>query len=612
MTLLRNCENSPLSYFFMRVLHFLLLALSLSSCSFKNFQHQQGPTELKLALPSEPHSLDPAIGFDLTTGKVLYQIYETLYEYQYLKRPYKLTPLLASGYPLIENEGKKYTIKIRQDIFYHPHPCLHGRPREVRPQDFVNALKRLAFRPLKSNGLWLLKGVKGIAQFQKKVGDDFSKLLSNEIEGISVRAEQSELVIELDHPVPQFPYYLAMTHTSPIPLEVLTCTKNDLSTQEIGTGPYSLKDWRKQNSLQLEKFPQYRKIFYPHAGDRYANTKKLLANSGERLPFIDKIQFTILPSFEEQWKAFENHQLDLIELPNDLLEQKGIIDNSQFQLKARNGNYELDVSPSLKYWWLAFNMKDPLLGKNANLRRAISCALDRDLLLKVFTNNSGLNAYSFFPPGIFGHDPRGEMTYSYDLAQAKHFLKIAGYANGKNLPPLVFGTRDNDPSNIKKAQFIKEQLALIGIRVEIRVNDFKKFLREVDFIGNKKQSPFSSTPSTSKRPMQLWLGGWSLDFPDPTNTLSLLITQNFPPGGPNYSYYSNSQFDQLYEQVSQMIDSPSKKRTLKKMEKILMEDLPWVLLYYDRNYVLFHKNLKNFRHPDLVFNYIKYLKLTRP
>ena len=68
-----------------------------------------------------------------------------------------------------------------------------------------------------------------------------------------------------------------------------------------------------------------------------------------------------------------------------------------------------------------------------------------------------------------------------------------------------------------------------------------------------------------------------LDYPDAENVLQLLSSQNLPPAQ-NYFNYVNA-------------------------------DLPWVMQYYARNYILSHKYLKNFMYSDIIYNNIKHLKI---
>ena len=99
-----------------------------------------------------------------------------------------------------------------------------------------------------------------------------------------------------------------------------------------------------------------------------------------------------------------------------------------------------------------------------------------------------------------------------------------------------------------------------------------------------------------------------MDYPDAENSLQLLVTKNHSPG-PNSTFYSNAEFDMLFDKLKLLQDGPEKHSLMKKMEAIIHEDLPWVMQYYSRNYILFHERLNNYRHSDLIYNNMKYLRI---
>jgi len=99
-----------------------------------------------------------------------------------------------------------------------------------------------------------------------------------------------------------------------------------------------------------------------------------------------------------------------------------------------------------------------------------------------------------------------------------------------------------------------------------------------------------------------------MDYPDAENVLQLLYSENHPPG-PNSSHYKNLDYDKLFEKVKYLEDGEEKFVLMKKMEDIVNQDLPWVMQYYSRNYILYHDYLQNFRYSDIIYNSIKYLKI---
>lgn len=543
---------------------------------------------LSLALTSKVSTLDPALSYDTVSAQVVYQIHEPLYEYEYLIRPYTLKPLLAEAMPVVTEEGKVYTIKIKKGISYHPHKAFEGR-RTLKAQDFINQIKRVAFQPTQSNGWWLFDGkISGLNEFRSKAKtlDDLSNM---QVKGLQALDEHT-LKITLNTPYPQLPYALAMSFTAPAPMELIRFYKNDLSEHPIGTGPFVFEDWKKSLSIDLSANPLYHEQQYPKAGDRYANENNLLKDAGKKIPFIKGIKFHIITEARPRMQNFLKHKLDAITLSKDYfqmaLNYKGELSEELSQEKV-----QLQMVPTLTYWWLSFNMEDKIVGSNLKLRQAIAHAVDNEKFIELFTNNIGQKANSIYPPGIPGYDPSAELPYHYDLDKAKYLLKEAGYPEGKGLPELVYDIRGASTLSRQMGEFIKSQLTKVGIQIRVEVNTFPGFLAKA-----------------KNGQLQFWQGGWSMDYPDAQNIIQLLASANHPPG-PNTAYYSNPIVDKVYEELSAGSKSGEAVQAMKEVENQVNKDLPWIMQYYSRDYVLYHRRVKNFRQSDLIYNALKYIRL---
>ena len=559
--------------------------LLLSACS-----QSKNSTQLNLALTAKLPGLDPATAYDTLSATVLYQCYETLFEYHYLKRPYTIKPLLAKTLPLIENNGTRYIITIRDDVRYHNDPAFGNKPRFVKAQDFVNQIKRMAFKPTQSSGWWMFDGkIKGLNEFRQNAQNDLAKFKALDVAGLSTPNDHT-LIIDLLAPYPQMIYALTMSFTAPIPIELIEKYNNRLDKIIVGTGPFRLKNSIDANPLILTRFEHYRADFYPGEGDRTANELELLSSSGQRIPFVAEVHYHLIEEAQERWQAFKDKKLDFLLLPKDNYDN-AIDKNGNLTHEFVSKHIKLQLAPTLTFWWISFNMQHPLLGKNIHLRKAIAHAIDIEKYINLFTNNVGQKANSIYPPGLPGYNPSSKAPYEYNLSRAKEYLKKAGFPNGKGLPPIIYDTRGVNTTNQQQAQFIKDQLKQIGINVKIELNSFANFLLK-----------------TQQRKFEFFQGGWSMDYPDAENVLQLLTIRNHPPG-PNATLYTNHKFDDLFARLQTLPNGPEKFTLMEQMENIVHNDLPWIMLFYSRNYVLYHDHLKNFRYSDVIHNYIKYLKV---
>lgn len=564
----------------------LLTLLVLLSCTQNS---EKAEDTLSLSVSSAIPTLDPANCYDTVCAVPVSQVYETLFEMEYLKRPYTLRPLLAESFPSISRDRKTYTFKIKKNIRYHDSQHLPAE-RTVKAQDFVNQLKRLAFIPTASQGWWLFdEKIKGLNEWRSEVGTDLEKFHTLAVPGLRV-IDDFTFEIELLRPYPQLLYAFAMTFTSPIPQEAIKATNNEFTNNFVGTGPYFITHYNQSQEVILKKNPHYISSTYPTQGDRYANEKNLLKDAGAKLPFIENVRITVMKETQTTWLNFMKKKIDIVTLTKDHY-HVALTAEGKLKPEIIEDKIQLQASPTLIYWWLQFNMKDPVVGSNLNLRKAIAHAVNIDKYIELFTYNIAQRANSIYPPGIPGYSPSQELPYKHDLTLAKEYMVKAGYPQGKGLAALTYDVRGSETIQRQMGEFIKQELAQIGIEVNVSLNSFPAFLEK-----------------SRKGNLQFWQGGWVLDYPDAENVLQLLNSANLPPG-PNSSQYTNKEFDQLFEVLRTLEDGPEKFELMKKMEGIVNKDLPWIMQYYSRNYVLSHDYLKNYRYSDIIFNQFKYLKI---
>lgn len=530
-------------------------------------------------------TLDPAIAFNDDLLKIISQSYETLYQYHYLKRPYEVIPGLAQEMPKITNGGKKYEIKIKDNIFYHDLQGIYTAPRKVKAQDFVNQIKRLAFKPVKSTGTWLFSGkIKGFDKFSEEVGDSFEKFLNTEMEGLKA-LDDLTLVIELNQPEPNMIYFLSMFFTTPIPKKAMVYFDNDLSRNIFGTGPYTLTDY-KESELVFEKNKKFHIEHYPSTGDRYANTQKLLSSSTEELPFIKKVTVKIIENEEDRWNALINGDIDILSIPKKYLVKITEGDQELSDL-LKEKRIKVKHFSKLSSRWLAFNMQDPIVGKNKNLRLAIAHGIDFDQYIRILSNNTNLSANSIFNPSIPGYSPSHRMSYQYNIEKAKEFIKKAKLPKGF---VLNYYTRGKSDVHFDEADFIKNQLEQIGLPVKINALDFSEFLRK----GRAGE-------------LQFFTDVWIYDYPDAENVIQLLISKNTP--GINKSAYKNKSVDKLYDTLTQTLDKEKRYELMYEVEKIVDEEVPWIMMMFESSYILHYDHIKNFRKSYFIKNHFKYLKV---
>ena len=302
-------------------------------------------TVLYQSFSERPKHLDPATSYSENEYAFIAQIYEPLFQYHYLKRPYQLTPLTATELPEIiyrDAQGKvlaknaseqdiaytDYVINIKSDIHYQPHPALakdaNGKyiyhqltpdqvqayntlsdfkevgTRELTAGDYIQQIKRLAHPKIQSPIAEIMKNyIVGFDDFSKQV----KQLKKTDISALSMAGLEIinpyQYRIRIKGKYPQFIYWLSMPFFSPMPWEAdvfyeqagLADKNITLDWYPIGTGPYLLSENNPNRRMILVKNPNFHLETYPTEGEPEDQAKGLLADAGKKLPFIDKVVF---------------------------------------------------------------------------------------------------------------------------------------------------------------------------------------------------------------------------------------------------------------------------------------------------------------------------------
>jgi len=568
----------------------LTAILTMQACTHKE-DELVGKT-LSLQLTDNIKSLDPAIAYDVISLEVMTLTMESLFQYKYTKVPLELEPLLAEAMPTVSKDKKTYTIKIKKGVLWQDDAAFpNGKGRELKAGDFIYAWKRMLVPKVESPGTWIFEGhVVGYDAYKKKVieaKDNVDAVLAENVEGLKA-VDDYTIEIKLLNPYPQLLHVLAMGFGAPMAKEVVDkYGQLGFSERMVGTGPFRLKDFRKDSRVILEKNPTFRGETFPSTGDENAQKSGLLAAAGQKVPFVDEVVFSILKESQPRWLQFMKGNLDASTLPKDNFD--AAIANGDLKPEIKEKGINLSKAEEAVIWYFNFNMKDKIVGgKAADLRHAIAMAIDREEFIRKFTNGRGVKATSMVPRVVEGSTGRADLVGDYNVEEAKKYLAKAGYPGGKGLPTIKYDLRGASTDVKQQAEFIKQALGAIGVNVEIVVNTFPAYL-EKEKNGN----------------LQFFMGGWVADYPDAENFLMLLYSKNVSPG-PNASNYVNPDFDKIYEKVAAMSPSPERTALIKKAEDIAFTDGVWSMNYYPIQYDLSHGWVKNFRPNSLILNEDKY------
>ncbi len=511
-------------------------------------------------------SLDPVREFDSASAEVVTNVYDTLLQYSYLKRPYQLEPDLLTKLPELSPDGLRYSFELRGDVRFADDPCFpHGKGRTLTADDVIYSIKRFADANLNAKSYSLMQGVvEGMDAFRQQTkrlgkGVDYAKL---QISGLQ-KQDARHFTMQLTRANPLALLPLASSQLSIVPHEAVEHYGRQFEEHPVGTGPFRIKVFSRRGVIILEKNPHYH-LTYPSEGAPGDAERGLLRDAGKRLPLVDEVQLPLIEEPQPAMLRFLSGQLDWIGMDRDNFVKMAYRDDSGFHLRpAYAKRFSIYSEPYLAIEYFAFNMKDALVGKNKALRQALAYALDIPGFLQKMRNGRGVAIKTLLPDPIAGseldvHTP----WYSHDLAKAKQMLAEAGYPDGKGLPPITIEYRNSNTLARQEFEFHRAEVAQAGITLKANFQTFSAFLERVEVTGN-----FQMTDS-----------GWQADYPDGENFYQLLYSANKVPG-PNTSSYSNPEYDRLYEQARFMPNGPERYALFARMNDIIREDVPIIFTW---------------------------------
>ena len=552
---------------------------------------------IRLPLFTKIQTLDSGNLTDIYSLGIASQIFESLYEYHYLKRPCELVPLLAEEMPQISDDYLTYTIRIKKGIFFHDDPCFpDGKGRQVTAADFVYALKRIANVKYMSqrwpdwNGR--IVGLDEFREFTKGFQRELDVDYSRPVEGLQALDDYT-LQFKLTKPWPQLAWYLASAVTAPVAREAAEYYGRDIMYHPVGTGPFRLKIWQRSFYIELVRNETWHGGFYPAEGEPSDAENGYLADAGKPLPFADAILYRIIEEFQPAWLMFLRGDLDMMQIFKDNFSQAVNPDTLTAAPEMSERGIRLLVFDDPSVFWVGFNMQDAVLGPNKPLRKAICRAIDRQAANRLFFNGVHKIAYGYLPPGLEEYDPNIVHTdYArYDPAEARALIQEAQALFGGPIPPLTIAIPGTSNLDRQIGQFLQKYFADVGLQLRVDYMDWPTYL-----------------DGLNKGKLQIFFSGASPSIPDSLDMLMAFCSWNWGYGG-NHFYYSNPRFDDLYRQVEGMFPGPERTRLCRRMERIMLDDYPAAFLDHRVSIAIIHDWYKNAKPHVFSYNTAKYRKI---
>ncbi|GIN95575.1 peptide ABC transporter substrate-binding protein [Siminovitchia terrae] len=457
-----------------KILISFLIVLMLVGCASssedagKSGNSGKGGGTLTVAYPAQPPTLDPHVTVAVPTTDIGRNIFETLLAFNERN---EASPLLAESFES-SKDLRSITFKLREGVKFH-------NGKEMTADDVVASMER-----------W--------RQLNGKANTYFSK-------SEFVKEDDYTVVLKMDKPFTIAKYILATNINFPaiMPKEVIENAPKAGVKEYIGTGPFKLEEWKKDQFIKLVKNRDYQ-----------SPRKEPDGLVGKKDPMVDKLVFRMVPDASTRTTGLQTGEYDIaLQIPYD-----------NVPTIESDGNLEAIVHPE-GFSTVIFNKRNGLFS-NEKARQALNLAVDKKEVMlaaytdeKFFSQEHGLLSKEY----VSWYSQQGKEKYdAYDPEAAKKLLKEAGY-DGEELKILT--TREYE-SHYQTAVVIQDNLKKIGVKTDLQIYDWAT-LMEV-----REDDNFYDLLTMGNIPVT-----------DPTQI-------NFLDSRINYTGWSNSpEIDQLLDQL---------------------------------------------------------------
>jgi ABC-type transport system substrate-binding protein len=503
---------------------------------------------VKVGLIEEPKTLNFWLASDTWSKKVLRQIYQPLYVYE--PKKLELVPWLAESMPVFDSDKLVCTVKLRKAKWSD------GTPFTANDVAFTaSVIKDLR----DSRRYYMWKFVEEV-----EVVDDQTVRFHLK-EPMAIFRERT-----LTTSIVQKKQWAPIVEAAKKTEKPLATLRNHKMEDPIGTGPFTLSEWKKGAYIFMKKNKHF-----------FAQNKQI---GGFKLgPNIDGIIFKVFGTSDAAIMAIKKGDIDMFWWGI----QPGYIQELEEHPKIK-----LYTSERSALYFLGFNLRKPPFN-DAALRKAIACLVDRDFIMLRVLQGSGTKMTSIVPPGnVFWHckekpDHAAKKVSSNErIKTAYGLLKKAGYSwetppvtaagevvrgEGIHLPDgspmeeftVLTPPADYDPARAMAGVLIQEWLRAAGFPVSAKPMAFSSLLDKVKGVHD----------------FDMFVLGYGRLSLDPDYLRSFFHSSNDKRRGWNMSGYKNPEYDKLADASAREMDPDERRKLILEMQRIIMRDIPYLPLY---------------------------------
>lgn len=508
-----------------------------------------GSNILNVMVEVEVASLDPQLATDGTSFEVIADYTDGLMQ---MDSTGKAVAAIAESYDL-SDDGMTYTFHLRKDATWS-----NGDP--VTADDFVFGWQRAADPANASEYSYMLSDIGQIKNAAEIIAGE------KPVTDLGVTAvDANTLKVELNVPVS---YFLSLMYF-PTFYPINRAFYEGLATGTFGTSPETVLS---NGAFVLDSYEPATLAFSLVKNPNYYNAADVK---------LDGLNYQVIKDSQQAFLSYQNGDLDIVKLSGDQVDQV-------------TGDPELNVVGAGYMWYITMNGHDVPALNNANMRLAITNAVDRASIVNDVVKDGSVATYTAVPPqfatGPDGTDFSADQTRFADVcaddaAKAAEYYEKAKEELGQDTFTFELLLEDQtETQNV--AAVLKEQIekALPGVTLNLKVEPKKQRVEDIQN-GN----------------YEVCLTRWGPDYADPMTYLNMWVTDN----SNNYGLWSNTEYDQIIADCTTgkyITDAEARWSALYDAEKIVMDEAVIAPLYTKADANMIKSNVSNIEFHPVALN----------
>lgn len=501
-------------------------------------------TTLRIGNGGEPETLDPQRAAGVSTGNILRDLDEGLTA---IGPGGDALPAAAERWE-VDADGLRWIFHLRDGARW-------SNGDAVTADDFVAGLRRTV-DPATGSGYARMLDVIANAG---AVASGRLAAVQLGVEALDARTLQIRLAL----PAPYLPGLLSHPSTFPVHRPSLREYGRDFARpgRLVSNGAYRLVEWSVQSRVVLERNRYY-------------------WNNAETA--IDTVVYYPTEDLNSELKRYRADELEI----------SSAIPTAQAPWIRAHLGPELHVANYLGSYYYGYNLTQPPFRAAPALRRALSMAVDREIITAKLLHGIVQPAYGWIPPGVADYTPQQPDWATWPrerrLAEARRLYAESGYSPAR---PLQVEIRYNTQDDNKRIAVVIAAMWKQALGAEVRlVNEEWKV-----FLQNRRL----------KRVTQVFRSSWIGDYDDASAFAEILRSTH----GRNDSGYVSARYDGLLDEAAREADAGRRRASLEAAERLMLDEAPILPIYYYASKHLVKPRVLGWQDNILDYHYSKDLRL---